>query len=209
MTSTTARSTQMIPNHFPHRRYRHSRSLMELWRATLTASKYTRSVLDATTCQLYMPTTSSCCRWAAAYRASTGSAFFSATLSSAFSTAWMIPATLASSASIIISSGSTSGTPPTLVLTTVSPTAAASTRATQNASVSEQFRKMLPCARNSRTSSLFTTPVSSTRSASPSDRTISSSAFRFGPSPPITNRTHGCRAHSTGNTRNNKSIPFL
>lgn len=45
----------------------------------------------------------------------------------------------------------TSGTPPTLVLTTKSPQQAASRMAMQKDSVSEQFRKMCPRTSTSRT----------------------------------------------------------
>ena len=113
----------------------------------------------------------------------------------------------------IICCGSTSGTPPTRVLTTSRPQLAASTMAMQNASVNDVLRKMWPFTstyagapgvrracqrlqpggartrpaaanRTSRTSECFTAPMSSTRSCSWYFSRICSRSMRLGPSPP-------------------------
>ena len=111
------------------------------------------------------------------------------------------------SASRMRSLGSTSGTPPTLVLTTCRlsggkvgegvldirsacsrrrphPQQAASTIAMQNASVREVLRKMSPCTSTPLTSECSSVPRRRTRSCSWCCSHTSSRRTRLGPSPP-------------------------
>mmetsp|Transcript_546 Transcript_546/g.1930 ORF Transcript_546/g.1930 Transcript_546/m.1930 type:complete len:218 (-) Transcript_546:426-1079(-) len=121
-------------------------------------------------------------------------------------------ATIASTsggAKVIISGGKTSGTPPTAVLTTLSPQDAASSRAMQNASVREQFRKTSACTSTDRTSLGATAPSMVTRPSSPCADRICSSTPRLGPSPPTSQRTAGNLAHISGMTSTSRSMPFL
>ncbi len=98
--------------------------------------------------------------------------------------------------------------PPTRVLTTCSPQAAASTMAMQKASVSEELRKMSPITSTSRTLSCLIGPSSVTRDCSRCRSITSSRMIRFGPSPPIRNLISGYLAQMEGMTPASRSMPF-
>ncbi|WVZ22709.1 hypothetical protein V8G54_001253 [Vigna mungo] len=112
------------------------------------------------------------------------------------------------SANTTMSSGKTSGTPPTRVLTVNSPQLAASNMAMQKASVKEQVKKICPDIRTDRTCVCGTAPNKSTLSKRECFSLISSNRTRLGPSPPIMNRTLGCNRHTSGMTSTSKSAPF-
>mmetsp|Transcript_32094 Transcript_32094/g.102108 ORF Transcript_32094/g.102108 Transcript_32094/m.102108 type:complete len:245 (+) Transcript_32094:264-998(+) len=111
-------------------------------------------------------------------------------------------------ARMAMSSGSTSGMPPTSVLTGSRPQAAASRMAMQKDSVSEQLRKICPRASTRGTSGESTCPRISTRSWSSWFSRVSSRMKRFGPSPPMMMYTFGCRRQSSGSTFTSRSMPL-
>mmetsp|Transcript_7988 Transcript_7988/g.24020 ORF Transcript_7988/g.24020 Transcript_7988/m.24020 type:complete len:260 (-) Transcript_7988:418-1197(-) len=107
-----------------------------------------------------------------------------------------------------MASGRTSGTPPTRVVTTSRPQAAASRMAMQKASVSDTLRNTCPRRRTPRTSRGRTCPSISTRSWSWWRSRICSRATRIGPSPPIMKRTWSSRRHTSGMTSTSRSTPL-
>ena len=112
-------------------------------------------------------------------------------------------------ANIIISSGKTSGTPPTFVDTTNNPHDAASKIAIQNDSVKEQFKNICPRTNTFLTFACGTDPKNSTRSCNRSRSTISSNTNFFDPSPPMIKSTLSNSLQMMGMVSTNKSTPFL
>lgn len=108
------------------------------------------TVLLAISCQLYIVETSSCIFHGF------NSPFSTRPTASLTASARAIPL---GSVRLTRCGGKTSGTPPTLVLTTKRPLLAASRMAIQNASVREALRKICPCCRVSQTRSFGIDPV--------------------------------------------------
>mmetsp|Transcript_28579 Transcript_28579/g.62582 ORF Transcript_28579/g.62582 Transcript_28579/m.62582 type:complete len:218 (+) Transcript_28579:320-973(+) len=104
--------------------------------------------------------------------------------------------------------GSTSGTPPTRVLTTSSPQLAASSNAMQKASVRDMLRKSWPRLSTRATSACGTCPSSSTRSSRRWVRSISATSGYLGPSPPMMKCTWGNLAHTRGTRSMRRSTPL-
>ena len=107
-----------------------------------------------------------------------------------------------------MSGGSTSGTPPTFVLTHSKPQLAASNIAMQNASVREVLRKMWPLQSTFLTSEWCKAPRSSTLSAMLCFSRISCKTDIFGPSPPMMKWTLLYFLKIGGITSTSKSTPL-
>ena len=105
--------------------------------------------------------------------------------------------------------GSTSGMPPTFVLTQSNPQEAASRIAMQNASVNDGLRNICPRQRTFLTSECGKDPRSSTLSEMLYLSLISFKIFILGPSPPIIKCTFGYFLKISGITSTSRSTPFL
>ena len=108
----------------------------------------------------------------------------------------------------MMSSGNTSGTPPTAVATTRHPHDAASRMAMQNDSVSEALRNTSPRRSTSGTLSCDTFPRMVTRSVKPASSIAFSKCFRIDPSPAIRKSKSSCSAHACGITPANRCTPL-